>query len=151
MESRKRENVVWPNVDLYRAKALYGYFFAIYKPQHPHQMWDMCQMLNIWHISHTKPNFSPFRASALKNATLFYFTISKSYFINYTIPFYNTSYIQKIYYFTFSLKYYFFNLSLLFLLHHHFFSTKGGIKYIYIFFSIVLQYNSKFKIVLQYY
>ena len=32
MESRKRENVVWPNVYLYRAKALYGYFFAIYKP-----------------------------------------------------------------------------------------------------------------------
>ena len=48
------------------------------------------------------------RASALKNATLFYFTISKSYFINYTIPFYNTSYIQKLYYFTFSLKYYYF-------------------------------------------
>ena len=23
-------------------------------------MWDMCQMLNIWHISHTKPNLSPF-------------------------------------------------------------------------------------------
>ena len=48
------------------------------------------------------------RASALKNATLSYFTIPKSYFINYTIPFYNTPYIQKLYYFTFSLKYYFF-------------------------------------------
>ena len=23
-------------------------------------MWDMCRMLNIWHISHTKPNLSPF-------------------------------------------------------------------------------------------
>ena len=23
-------------------------------------MWDMCQMLNMWHISHTKPNLSPF-------------------------------------------------------------------------------------------
>ena len=22
--------------------------------EHPQQMWDMCQMLNIWHISHTK-------------------------------------------------------------------------------------------------
>ena len=43
----------------------------------------------------------------LKNATLSYFTISKSYFINYTISFYNTSYIPKLYYFTFSLKYYF--------------------------------------------
>ena len=47
------------------------------------------------------------RASALKNATLFYFTIPKNYFINYTIPFYNTPYIPKLYYFTFSLKYYF--------------------------------------------
>ena len=85
------------------------------------------------------------RASALKNATLSYFTISKSYFINYTISFYNTPYIQKLYYFTFSLKYYFFNLSLLFLSHYHFFSAKGwNKKYIYIYiFSIVLQYNSK--------
>ena len=65
------------------------------------------------------------RASVLKNATLSYFTIPKSYFINYTIPFYNTPYIQKLYYFTFSLKYYFFNLSLLFLSHHYFFSAKG--------------------------
>ena len=47
------------------------------------------------------------RASALKNATLSYFTIPKNYFINYTILFYNTSYIPKLYYFTFSLKYYF--------------------------------------------
>ena len=86
-------------------------------------------------------------ASALKNAILSYFTILKSYFINYTIPCYNTPYIQKLYYFTFSLKYYFFNLSLLFLSHHHFFSTKGWNK-IYIFFSTVLQYNSKFRIVL---
>ena len=89
------------------------------------------------------------RASALKNATLSYFTISKRYFINYTIPFYNTPYIKKLYYFTFSLKYYFFNLSLLFLSHHHFFSVKGWNKiYIYIFFSIVLQYNSKLRNVL---
>ena len=92
---------------------------------------------------------SKLRASVLKNAILSYFTIPKSYFINYTIPFYNTSYIQKLYYFTFSLKYYFFNFSLLFLSHHHFFSDKGWNKiYIYIFFSIVLQYNSKFTIVL---
>ena len=56
----------------------------------------------------------------------------------------------KLYYFTFLLKYYFFNLSLLFLSHHHFFSAKGWNK-IYIFFSIVLQYNSKFRIVLQHY
>ena len=28
--------------------------------EHPQQMWDMCQMLNIWHISHTNPNLSPF-------------------------------------------------------------------------------------------
>ena len=73
-----------------------------------------------------------FLASTLKNATLSYFIISKSYFINYTIPFYNTPYIQKLYYFTFSLKYYFCNLSLLFLSYHHFFSVKGwNKKYIY--------------------
>ena len=30
------------------------------------------------------------RASAAQNAILFYFTIPKSYFIHYTIPFYNT-------------------------------------------------------------
>ena len=28
--------------------------------EHPQQMWDMCQMLNIWHISHTKPSLNPF-------------------------------------------------------------------------------------------
>ena len=43
----------------------------------------------------------------MKNATLSYFTILKSYFINYIIPFYNTPYIKKLYYFTFLLKYYF--------------------------------------------
>ena len=91
------------------------------------------------------------RGLVLKNASLSYFTILKSYFINYTILFYNTSYIQKLYYFTFSLKYYFFNLSLLFLSHHHFFSTKGWNKiyiYIYKIFSIVLKYHSKLRIVL---
>ena len=46
-------------------------------------------------------------AKSTKNATLFYFIILKSYFINYTISFYNTFYISKLYYFTFSLKYYF--------------------------------------------
>ena len=73
------------------------------------------------------------RASALKNATLSYFTISKSHFINYTIPFYNTPYIQKLYYFTFSLKYYF--LIFLYYFFHIiiFFQLRGGIKYIYIF------------------
>ena len=37
----------------------------------------------------------------------FFFTSPKSNFITYNIPFYNTSYIKKLYYFTFSLKYYF--------------------------------------------
>ena len=97
------------------------------------------------------------RASALKNAILSYFIIPKSYFINYTIPFYNTSYIPKLYYFTFSLKYYFFNLSLLFLSNHHFFLANDLIptvtfwNKIYIFFRILLQYNSKVRIVLQHY
>ena len=89
------------------------------------------------------------RALALKNSIISYFTIPKNYFINYTILFYNKPYIQKLYYFTFLLKYYFFNLSLLFLSHHHFFSAKRWNKiYIYFFFSIVLQYNSKFRILL---
>ena len=90
-------------------------------------------------------NIQNIRASVLKNVSLSYFTIPKSYFINYTIPFYNIFYIQKLYYFTFSLKYYFFNLSLLFLSYHQFFSAKRWNK-IYIFFSIVLQYNSKLEL-----
>ena len=28
--------------------------------EHLQQMWDMCQMLNIWHISHTKHHLTPF-------------------------------------------------------------------------------------------
>ena len=96
------------------------------------------------------------RASILKNATLSYFIISKSYFINYTIPFYNTPYIQKLYYFTFSLKYF---LLIFFYYFFHiitFFQLRSGIKNIYIYiyiyiFSIVLQYNSKFRIILQHY
>ena len=51
----------------------------------------------------------------MENVILSYFTIPKSYFINYTIQFYNTPSIPKLYYFTILLKYYFFNLSLLFL------------------------------------
>ena len=47
------------------------------------------------------------RASASKNAILFFFTISKSNFITYTIPFYNIPYIIKLYSFTFLLRYYF--------------------------------------------
>ena len=39
------------------------------------------------------------RASASKNAILFFFTISKSNFIAYTIPFYNSSHIKKFYFY----------------------------------------------------
>ena len=49
----------------------------------------------------------PLRALASKNAILYFFTISKSNFIIYTIPFYNSTHIKKLYSFTFSLKYYF--------------------------------------------
>ena len=38
------------------------------------------------------------RALALKNAILLYFTISKSHFIIYTIPFYNTFNIPNFYF-----------------------------------------------------
>ena len=35
---------------------IYKFIFVnwIYSLEHPQQMWDMCQMLNIWHIFHTK-------------------------------------------------------------------------------------------------
>ena len=55
------------------------------------------------------------RASPTGFAIPSYFTILKSYFINYTVPFYNIPNIPKLYYFTILLKYYFFNLSLLFI------------------------------------
>ena len=44
-----------------------------------------------WSLTHR-------RALASGNATLSHFTISKSYFINYTIPFYNTPNIPKFYF-----------------------------------------------------
>ena len=57
-----------------------------------------------------------------------------------------------------TLLFYFFIKILLFLIFLYyffhiiiFFQLRGGIKYIYIFFSIVLQYNSKFRILLQHY
>ena len=43
----------------------------------------------------------------IQNTIPSYFTILKSYSINYTIPFYNTSNLPKLYYFTILLKYYF--------------------------------------------
>ena len=39
------------------------------------------------------------RALASKNAILFFFTISKSNFIAYTIPFYNSTHIKKLYFY----------------------------------------------------
>ena len=123
--------------------------FRLYQRIKTHRFWERGGKGSLKSLKARLAFLHLIRASVLKNAILSYFTIQKSYFINYTILFYNTSYIQKLYYFTFSLKYYFFNLSLLFLSHHHFFSVKGWNKiYIYIFFSIVLQYNSKLRIVL---
>ena len=46
---------------------------------------------------------------------LSYFTISKNYFINYIIPFYNTPNIPKLYFFFILFKYSFLILFLLFL------------------------------------
>ena len=46
-----------------------------------------------------------FRASASRNAISSHFTIPKSYFINYTIPFYNTHNIPKFYFFPILFKY----------------------------------------------
>ena len=47
------------------------------------------------------------RAFTSQIPILSYFTILKSYFINYTIQFYNTLNISKLYYFIILLKYYF--------------------------------------------
>ena len=44
-------------MDMVKSKTTMNTFMIL---EHPQQMWDMCQMLNIWHISHTKPNLSPF-------------------------------------------------------------------------------------------
>ena len=52
--------------------------------------YDVCLTL----LSHTHV-----RALASKNAILLCFTISKSNFITYTIPFYNTSHIKKLYFY----------------------------------------------------
>ena len=40
-----------------------------------------------------------FRTSVSGNVTLFYFTISKNYFITHTILFYNTFSIPKLYFY----------------------------------------------------
>ena len=58
---------------------------------------------------------TPFGIQSLtsRNAILSHFTIPKSYFINYTIPFYNTPNIPKFYFFPILFKYsIFFNISL---------------------------------------
>ena len=46
-----------------------------------------------------------FKAFSSGNSILFYFTISKSYFINYTIPFYNTLNIPNSIFFATLFKY----------------------------------------------
>jgi len=45
------------------------------------------------------------RAFTVGNAIIFYFTISKNYFINYTIPFYNIPNILFFMDLIYSLKY----------------------------------------------
>ena len=53
------------------------------------------------------------QSSTSRNAISSHFTIPKSYFINYTIPFYNTPNIPKFYFFPILFKYsIFFNISL---------------------------------------
>ena len=57
--------------------------------------------------------FLTFRAFPSGNSILFYFIISKSYFINYTIPFYNTLNIPNSIFFATLFKYSFFTISLI--------------------------------------
>ena len=97
------------------------------------------------------------RASASKNAILFFFTISKSNFITFNIPFYNTSYIKKLYYFIFSLKYYFLIFFLLFLSHRHFFFRIPTVKFswafelFFFFFQTCILQQSHFSWAMQHY
>ena len=58
---------------------------------------------------------NPIRAFTFENCISSYFTISKNYFINYIIPFYNTSNIPKLYFFPYYLKFLFYSFFLLFL------------------------------------
>ena len=53
----------------------------------------------IYRVQDIPPHREHVRASASKNAILFFFTISKSNFIAYTIPFYNSSHIKKFYFY----------------------------------------------------
>ena len=63
------------------------------------------KVFSMWLQCHSK--YERVRALASKNAILYFYTISKNNFITYTIPFYNSTHIKKLYSFTFSLKYYF--------------------------------------------
>ena len=81
-------------------------------------MWkgvEVCTVrLNVGFLSELCLN-NMVRASAAGFYIPSYFIISKSNFINYTIPFYNTSSILKLYYFIILLKYFFNIFFLLFL------------------------------------
>ena len=88
--------------------------------------------------------FNPtIRASPTGFAISSYFTIPKSYFINYTISFYNTLNFPKLYYLTILLKYYFliflyyfFPTSFLFQIQLFQWSIFNNLRVFFFFFSI---------------
>ena len=69
----------------------------------------------ITHLVFFPTTYPMLRASTANFAILSYFTIPKSYFINYTISFYNTPNIPKFYFFLNLFKYSFLFFFLLFL------------------------------------
>ena len=66
------------------------------------------------------------RASPTENVILSYFTISKNYFIRYTVLFYNTLNISKFYFFPILFKYSFLFFFLLFLFFYSFSSLSSS-------------------------
>ena len=69
----------------------------------------------ITHLVFFLTTYPTLRASTANFAISSYFAIPKSYFINYTIPFYNTPNIPKLYFFLNLFKYSFLFFFLLFL------------------------------------
>ena len=70
---------------------------------------------------HTRVCVHILRASTSGSHISFYFTILKSYFINYTISFHNMPNIPKLYYFSILLKYYFLIFLYYYFSNRHFF------------------------------
>ena len=79
--------------------ALQHYCKKICNTQQQHFLMQYILGLEMPNIPYIWQQHSPIlRASTSENSIIFYFTISKSHFITYTEPFYNTSNIPKFYF-----------------------------------------------------